>query len=360
MAEPAPSVVHVIAADMPAWKLGVLETLCTRSAGWHAQTAAEPGSARGSKPVGTGRSAPCSWHPPVIHVGRGMPPKDLPVSVMRVRASFDLAWLGARALGRALDCLGSQQPIHGQVRNLPMAPGERSGRTILHVWSPTALAWCLPLTKTGVGSTAAHEAQDACRLLVEATGANELAALARRYLSRPAGSQIAFACPTGTVRRRLIENGVTAEDCVVIREFVDFAALNEARDHNAHAELELRNSDTVVLALPPVVPGSGALTVAWATLLVSKVRSEVRLVVPGVGPEVDRVERMVKSIRHRHMARFSRQRFSLPELLAAADLAAYLPMGDAPVTGLVWALAAAKPIVAAGRAGRRRTAGPRS
>ena len=36
----------------------------------------------------------------------------------------------------------------------------------------------------------------------------------------------------------------------------------------------------------------------------------------------------------------------LPALLAAADLTAYLPDGDAPVTGLVWAMAAARPIVA--------------
>jgi glycosyltransferase involved in cell wall biosynthesis len=253
----------------------------------------------------------------------------LSVRAVRIRAPFDLALLGARTLSRALDNLND----------------DIRGPLVLHVWSPTALAWCMPLAATGGRRGDAEQPQHRCSLLVEMDGASDAEPFARRYRSRPAESRLAFVCPTAIVRRRLLENGVAADDCTVIREFVDFAAINEARNQDIRAELGLDASDTVVAALPPVTGGSGTFTVAWATLLLSKMHPGVRLLVPGVGPEADRVQRLVDSVRYRHVARFV-PRLSLPALLAATDLTAYLPDGDAPVTGLVWAMAAARPIVA--------------
>jgi len=309
MTETVPTVVHVVGADTPVWKLGVLEALCARSA--------------------QGQDSGLEARQALVHVGRGALAGPLSVPVVRVRAPFDLAALGARALSRALDNLG----------------GETRGPLVLHVWSPTALAWCIPLATAAERRGGGDEPRRRCRMLVEMDGAGDAEPFARRYHSRPAESRLTCACPTAIVRRRLVENGVAADDCTVIREFVDFAAINEARNKNVRAELGLDASDTVVAALPPAVSGSGTFNVAWAALLLSKMRPDVRLVVPGVGPEADRVQRLVDSIRHREVVRFA-PRLSLPELLAAADLTAYLPDGDAPVSGLVWAMAAARPIVA--------------
>jgi glycosyltransferase involved in cell wall biosynthesis len=255
----------------------------------------------------------------------------MPVPASRVRTPFDVAWLGARALERALERPGV----------LPTGP------VVLHVWSPTALAWCLPLTAISLGGPVANETQRGSCLLAEAGGTDNMAVLARRYRVRSAGSRVAFVTPTETTRRRLMGKGVGVEDCVVIREFVDFAAIGQARLKDIRSQLDLADSDTVILALPPTARASGTFHLTWAALLLSKVRPEVRLVVPEVGPEVDRVERMLRSIRHQGVALLTRQHLSLPELLAAADLAAYLPTGDAPVTGLAWAMAAGKSIVAA-------------
>jgi hypothetical protein len=330
MAKSTPRVVHVVGADTPVWKLGVLEALCASSAGvagWQGQT---------PKPVvrapvhdDTGRSATCPWHPAVVHVGRGALPGPLSVPVGRVRAPLDLASLGVRMLSHALDSLGDQS----------------RGPLVLQVWSATALTWCLPLATAADRRGRKNQPQRRCWLLVEMDGASNAEPFARRYRSRPTETRLAFTCPTATVRRRLLENGVAAEDCVVIREFVDFAALNQARNRNVRAELGLDASETVVAALPPVVGGSGTFTVAWAALLLSKMHPGVRLLIPGVGPEADRVQHLVDSIRHRHVARIA-PRLSLPELVAAADLTAYLPNGDATVTGLIWAMAAARPIIA--------------
>lgn len=299
----------MVGADTPVWKLGVLEALCARSA--------------------QGQDSGLEARQTVVHVGRGAVPGPLPVPVVSVRAPFDLASLGARTLSRALDNLND----------------DMRGPLVLHVWSATALAWCLPLAAAAERRGSRDQPQRRCRFLVEMDGARDAEPFGRRYRSRPAESRLAFACPTAIVRRRLLENGVATDDCTVIREFVDFAALNEARNQNVRAELGLDASDTVVAALPPVVSGSGSFNVAWATLLLSKMHPGVRLVVPGVGPEADRVQRLVDSVRHREVARFV-PRLSLPALLAAADLTVYLPEGDTPVTGLVWAMAAARPIIA--------------
>jgi len=310
----------------------VLEALCASSAGvagCHGQTPMKSGLARVPVHDDTGSSSTCPWHPVVVHAGRGTLPSPLSVPVVRVRAPFDLASLGARTLSRALDNLGD----------------DIRGPLVLHVWSPTALAWCIPLATAAERRGGGDEPQRRCYLLAEIDGAGGAEPFARRYRSRPAESRLAFVCPTAIVRRRLLENGVAADDCAVIREFVDFAAINEARSKNVRAQLGLDASDTVVAALPPVVSGSGSFNVAWATLLLSKMHPAVRLVVPGVGPEADRVQRLVDSIRHREVARFV-PRLSLPALLAAADLTVYLPEGDTPVTGLIWAMAAARPIVA--------------
>ena len=333
MAKSSPRVVHVVGADTPVWKLGVLEALCASSAGvagCHGQTPMKSGVARVPVHDDTGSSSTRPRNTVVVHVGGGALPGPLSVPVVRVRAPFDLASLGARTLSRALDNLNDD--VHRPF--------------VLHVWSATALAWCLPLAAAAERRGRRDQPQRRCCLLVEMDGASDAEPFARRYRSRPAESRLAFTCPTAIVRRRLLENGVATEDCAVIREFVDFAALNEARNRNVRAELGLdASSDTVVAALPPVVGGSGTFTVAWAALLLSKIHPGVRLLVPGVGPEADRVQHLIDSIRHRHVVRFA-PRLSLPELLAAADLTAYLPDGDAPVTGLVWAMAAARPIVA--------------
>jgi glycosyltransferase involved in cell wall biosynthesis len=75
-------------------------------------------------------------------------------------------------------------------------------------------------------------------------------------------------------------------------------------------------------------------------------RPGVRLLVPDVGREAARVARLVESCGLRPILRMVEWRFGLPELLAAADLAVYLPTGDAPLWGVAYAMAASRPIVA--------------
>ena len=108
----------------------------------------------------------------------------------------------------------------------------------------------------------------------------------------------------------------------------------------------VRSKGQFVLAFP-VRRETGSLVAAWGAMLLEHARAGVRLIVPDAGRETARVVRLVESCGQGETLRAAGGRFTLPELLAAADLVAYLPTGDAPLSGVAWAMAAGRPIVAA-------------
>jgi glycosyltransferase involved in cell wall biosynthesis len=110
--------------------------------------------------------------------------------------------------------------------------------------------------------------------------------------------------------------------------------------------LALGPSDELCLLLPPVAREAGAFTATWALFLLHKVRPAARLIVPGTGREVDRIRRLAESCNHETLVRFTGDRLELMDLLAAADIAVFLPRADASLTGVRAALAFATPIVA--------------
>jgi glycosyltransferase involved in cell wall biosynthesis len=205
---------------------------------------------------------------------------------------------------------------------------------ILHAWSREAVDWT------------SSQAERVRAVLLEVEPGDERDVLARQPLAYAQAEQLSLVCRTEAVRRRLERAGAMADECVLIRDFVDAGELERARGSNARQRLGLEPTQTVVMVLPPASRRTGTFLAAWATLLLEKVRPDVRLLIPGGGREEQRVRRLVRSSRHEHMARFAGAEWSLAELVTAADLAVYLPDGDAPVDGLAWAMAAGRPIVA--------------
>ena len=292
MALPDAEVVHLVAADTPAAGADVLATLLAR-----------PGVAACQR---------------VVHLGTGAARIPDGIRSTRVHAPFGLNRLGTGAIRRALD---KRQPAGGK-------------RLILHTWSATAARWCIPLVS------------DDWRLLVDADAGRDLSRFALWPTSGRLRDTPTYICQTLSVRERLLSLGVPAERCVLIRPGVDAGVLNPDRRADVRAQLQLDEHDVVVTALPPVARYAGTFTVAWAVLLVEKVRPDVRLVVPAGGREQQRVRRLVESCRHEWVARYADERLALPDLLAASDVAAYLPSGPAPTDSLAWAMAAGCPLVA--------------
>jgi len=237
---------------------------------------------------------------------------------------FGLRWLASRRLRSAIP--PTESPV-------------------LHIWSPMALAWLPPAAMSGKRADGAKgRVRD--RLLVDLEVPLDSRRLASGLSRLRSEATLRFVCPTNTVRRRLAAIGLPTEECVLIRDSVDFAAIEAARGHDVRSRLGLSPEHTVVLVLPPVLHETGALVAAWATMLLGQVRPDVRLIVPDAGREVDRVARLVESCGHQWILRLVGRRFALCELLAATDLAICLPPGHAPLTGVAWAMATGRPIVA--------------
>jgi glycosyltransferase involved in cell wall biosynthesis len=277
-------VLHVIGRDTPGYRVEALRAL--RAGG-------ELGGQR------------------VVQFGGGQLDQHGLGAVAQVRAPFGVGRLGRPSLGRLLG--GSVAPI-------------------VHIWSGVALEW----VPRGSGF----------RLLIDIDLPRDAQGVGDRLRQLSSSGRARFVCTTEQARRRLGAVGVGGNTSVVIRDSVEFAAIEAADRDEARRQLEIAVGQTAVLVLPPLRRETGALLAAWGVLLLEHARPGVRLLVPDVGREAGRVARLVESCGLRRMLRLVEWRFSLPELLAAADLAIYLPGGDAPLWGVVHAMAAGRPIVA--------------
>jgi glycosyltransferase involved in cell wall biosynthesis len=291
------SVLHVVGSDTPASRLEVLGTLCAQPA--------------------LGRQR-------VVQFGGGSLDRAGLGGVERVRTPFGLGQLARRSLASML------------------APGRQ---TVVHIWSGSALSWVLRTAGGGTGAEPSRAA-DSFRLLMDVElpfGSRGWAGLLPEFSSERV---VRFVCPSAAARRRLRAMGVPPDACAIVRDSVDVAAIETADRGSLRRQLGISSGDAAVLILPPVCRETGALTAVWGAMLLEHARAGVRVIVPDIGREASRVVRLVESCRLGETLRAVGRRFTLPQLLAAADLAVYLPTGGAPLTGVIQAMAAGRPIVA--------------
>lgn len=255
----------------------------------------------------------------VFHVGPG--PSRVPMvgPIVRVHAPLAAHWVGSACLGRALRRRG----LFGVER-----------RVILHCWSATAAGWGVPL------------AADARPVVIEVASGAE----ATRCVCWPTSGlrrhTPTYVCPTRTVRQCVAGLGVPDDCCVLIRPGIDPAVFDRTQRAALRAALDLNERDLAIFALPPVSRSTGTLTATWAVLLLEKMHPEVRLVLPAGEREHRRLMRLVEACRHNWMVRVAGSAGAAPALLAAADLAVFLPAPEASVASLVAAMAAGCPLVA--------------
>ncbi len=250
----------------------------------------------------------------VLHLGAGPVPLALPAHPRRVHTPLPLGVLRAAALRRALARLGALS----------------ARTTILHAWSHSAVTWARPLA-------GGHRP-----ILLEVDPEADLS----RAAAWSAAGPLHCLCDSDATAARLHRHGTPPGHVRVIRPTP--RPIPRARRSLVREQLRLEPSDRAVLALPPVTRRAGTLIAAWATMLLEKVRRDLRLVLPAAGGrEAERVRYLITSSRHPHMTRWAPTTLSLPELLSAADVALTLPTADIDTTAVVQAAAAGCPIVAA-------------
>jgi glycosyltransferase involved in cell wall biosynthesis len=174
-------------------------------------------------------------------------------------------------------------------------------------------------------------------------------ALARRDVNflrgtnDPAGRPVV--CATQTVHRRLLEQGVDAARCVVIRVGVDFSTLNEARKSNLRYDLGLTPNHTLVVVPEPVTPTGGQFAAFWATAIRSFLDPQVRVVIPGRSREQRRLHRLAERLNFQWLIIRPGPDVPFEHLVGVADLAIVAPTEEVSGTMLAWAMAAGVPII---------------
>ena len=156
----------------------------------------------------------------------------------------------------------------------------------------------------------------------------------------------AVACGTELVRRRLIEQGVPAGLCVVLRSGVDFGLIDQARRSTLRGELGVLDNERLAIIPEPVTRGSGAFEAFWAVAFRAHLTGGFRVIVLGPSSEQKRIARFASrlptvdpSVRPMPVAAFE-------ELVSVCDVMITAPRGDIPTTAIAWAMAAGAAVIA--------------
>lgn len=244
-----------------------------------------------------------------------------PLHVWPGRISVRLAprWVAARRIQTAID---------------EAVARHQAQSCVLHVWSPQALAWAAPA------------ARPSAPMLIDSDVDDRLDRAVRWRQAMPAGVAVGFRVPSAAAQAALFVRGISPEHVALIRGFVDYAAINEARRGDARRRLGLDAEATVLLLLPPISPAAGSFTALWAALLLEKIRREVRVLIPRGGSESRRLTALAEATRHQQVLSLVEPGEGLPLLLAASNVALLTPPGDAPTWALPWAMAGGVRVVA--------------
>lgn len=255
----------------------------------------------------------------VLHLGTGPLCAVHGAAVARVYAPCPADWAVGRVLARRL-----------RVASASLG-GDTLRSTILHAWSLRTARACATLATTQRP------------LLITVEPGADVCQLAR--LNRAAC--VGFVSASQHARQVLLDAGVPAPRCVTIPPLVENVPPPDTRRAAVRARLRLAPLDVALLALPPVERTTGTYAAAWAAFVLEKVHPNVRLVIPAGGADHGRVRRLAEACRHEWMVRLAPPDLRLDELLGSADLAVYLPDGDAAAGSLAQAVARGVPLVAA-------------
>jgi len=152
-------------------------------------------------------------------------------------------------------------------------------------------------------------------------------------------------CASQTVRRRLLENGLPPDRCVVIRPGADIEGIRRARTSDLRAQLGLTPENTLVVTPEPVTRHAGHFAAFWMTAIRSFLDPEIRVALPGASREKDRLVRLARQLGMTRIVLNTDEIVAYPDLVAVADLAVVVPTGEVSASPIAWAMAAGLPII---------------
>lgn len=191
----------------------------------------------------------------------------------------------------------------------------------------------------GVAAAAAVRASTDRALVVELFDPAEVRRRIMRIRAIDERGATAWICPTGIVRRRLIEGGIAPDRCVLIRPAVDFSTVNRVRRGTLRDELGIPRDHTLIAVPEPVTRESGAFEGFAAAALVNHLRRDLHFVLAGSSPEANRVARFATTLPSRPTLLRTFEDRPFVELLCIADALLIPAKDDVSATSIAWAMA---------------------
>lgn len=197
---------------------------------------------------------------------------------------------------------------------------------LVHAWSVDAAA-------------SSATVNDDCAIVLSLFDPLEASVRIRLIRTLARARRFAVACSCQIVRRRLIEGGVSPQQCVVIRPGVDFAAINRWKRSSRRVELAIASEETLIVLPEPVTQAGGQHEAFFAVSLLAYLGAPYRVVVPGDSPESERITRFSTGLLEHHALVRPDPAIPFEEIVAAADALLIVPRGDYATTSIAWAMA---------------------
>jgi len=162
--------------------------------------------------------------------------------------------------------------------------------------------------------------------------------------------KVHIVCPTDTMRRRFVENGVPIERCHLIRPGISFARIRRRRDPALRQALGIAPDDRVMLAPGETTRAAGHADALFAATVLNVMDRRNRLLVWGRGPMAAELRRFSTRLERPTLVDAQatlRRPIAYEELFAAVDevlIASTSP--SVPTLPMVACMAAGLPIVA--------------
>ena len=205
---------------------------------------------------------------------------------------------------------------------------------LVHAWG----------TQAAVAASAARP--DGCGLVVGRFDPYVSTAEAKMCRTIGGHERFAFSCSCQRACRRLIECGVPADRCVIIRPGVDFGVIRAAKkDKSIRRDLGLTPKHRVLIAAHPVDRRGGHDRILWGGHLCHYVDTSCRLVLYGDSAECRRLERLSRGMIAPHATIWPGIGHRYEDLIAVADALVITANTDVPTTPIAWAMAASVPVL---------------
>jgi len=158
-------------------------------------------------------------------------------------------------------------------------------------------------------------------------------------------TRLGIACTSGMVRRRLIEGGIPAGHCALVRPGVDFAWLGRQSRRDLRRQIGLAETDYAVLVTEPATRSGGHMETSFACELASFVSPRIRMILPGRSREHARIRRFFSDQPHPEVMICPDPVMPFLQLLPAADVLVVAPFKAIPTSAIAWAMAAGVGII---------------